>query len=814
MAAVAMLICFPNVNFGQAPKLGTVANFVLFSSHGAVSNTGISQITGNVGTNSGSSTAFGNVNGVMHDNDSASAQCSKDLLKAYNLLDSATPTAHPSSSLGGGDTLVAGIYSISGASKLSGTLYLNAKGNANAVFIFQLDGAFSAGASSKVTLINGAVACNVFWKIEGLVSLASGTTMRGTIIANNAAIKMGTGDTLEGRALSTTGAVTVDGVLAYTPIGCGSPTLKGPVAPDLGTTMCYALFSGDGSVSNTGTSNITGDVGTNVGSTKGFDSTLVKGSIHLIPDSSTKLAAADLTKAYNYLDSLAYDIELLYPAKFGSNLVLTPHTYVLNAATVLTDSVYLNAQGDSNAVFVIQINGALTTSTYASVILTNGALAKNVYWKVKGAVSINNYSIFRGTIISNAGALSALNTGVVINGRLLTTAGALTTAAVKITMPPGCTANLADSVKITKLTGDQTLCSGGSVSFSVTATGSGISYQWRKGSVNLSNGGNITGATSDKLTISPVAVADIASDYNVVISSSFGPDITSTNIALTVNTAPFIITIPVSQSACLGTSASFSVAATGTALTYQWRIGTANLSNGGNISGATSDVLIIDPVRAADSASNYNVDISGTCQSNNISKNITLSINTKPVITTSPLSQMVILGSSVSFSVGATGTGLTYQWKRGTTNLTNGGNISGADSDKLTINPVAASDSATNYYVVINGSCAQITTSSDVSLSISPKSGIAPVEAGNNTNAATIFPNPFSTSLSFRLNDARQMINCELRIYNSLGKEVLHTLITAQTTSIETGNFVAGVYYYNLVNNNQIIQSGKLVSVK
>ena len=64
--------------------------------------------------------------------------------------------------------------------------------------------------------------------------MASGTTMRGTIIANNAAINMNTGDTLEGRALSTTGAVTVDGVLAYTPIGCGSPVLTGPTAPMLG----------------------------------------------------------------------------------------------------------------------------------------------------------------------------------------------------------------------------------------------------------------------------------------------------------------------------------------------------------------------------------------------------------------------------------------------------------------------------------------------------------------------------------------------------------------------------------------------------
>ena len=60
-------------------------------------------------------------------------------------------------------------------------------------------------------IVKDEMACNVFWKVEGLVSMSSGTTMRGTIIANNAAIEMNTGDTLEGRALSTTGAVTVAG---------------------------------------------------------------------------------------------------------------------------------------------------------------------------------------------------------------------------------------------------------------------------------------------------------------------------------------------------------------------------------------------------------------------------------------------------------------------------------------------------------------------------------------------------------------------------------------------------------------------------
>jgi hypothetical protein len=440
--SAAILFLVPILNYGQAPTMGTAANFVLFSSNGAVTNTGTSHLTGDVGSNSTFSTGFGNVDGIMNDKNAASAQCATDLLTAYNQLKADVPTFFPAPLLGNGDTLVPGVYSISGASTLNLKLYLNAKGNANAVFVFQMSGPFSTNALSKIMLINGALACNVYWKVEGLVSMAAGTSMKGTVIANNAAIKMSTGDTLEGRALSTAGAVTINGILAYTPIGCGSPTLTGPSAPTLTATACYAIFSSDGSVTNTGITFVNGDIGTNVGLTTGYNPVDVNGTIHPSPDGSTAACAADLLTVYNYLNTLAYDIQLLYPVQFGRNLVLTPHTYLMSSAATFTDTLYLNAEGNSSAVFVIQVNGALSTSTYCKVILINGAQAKNVYWLVKGAVNINNYSLFKGTIICNNGAIS-LNTGVTLDGRALTTAGKYTTAAMTDTgavLPGDCLA--------------------------------------------------------------------------------------------------------------------------------------------------------------------------------------------------------------------------------------------------------------------------------------------------------------------------------------------------------------------------------------
>jgi hypothetical protein len=158
--------------------------------------------------------------------------------------------------------------------------------------------------------------------------------------------------------------------------------------------------------------------------------------IHPIPDGSTAACATDLLVAYNYLNTLPADIELLYPAQFGRGLVLTPHVYLLNAAASFTDSLYLNAAGNPDAVFVLKIYGALSTSTFSKVILINGAQAKNVYWVVNGAVSINDYSVFNGTIVCNNGAV-ILSTGVTVTGRALTTNGAFSTAGVVVNSFPG-----------------------------------------------------------------------------------------------------------------------------------------------------------------------------------------------------------------------------------------------------------------------------------------------------------------------------------------------------------------------------------------
>jgi hypothetical protein len=208
------LLLFLHSGFGQAPNLRTAGNFVFFTTTGAVSNAGISLVTGNVGTNAGALTGFGGLIGLTDSVNAVSAQAAVDLLIAYTQLSLAIPTSFPAVLLGNGQVLHPGVYLIGAATTLNLGLTLDAQGNPNAVFIIQITGAFSTTAGSSVTLINGASACNVFWKVEGAFSMAVGSTMRGTVVVNNGAISMTPGDVLEGRALSTTGAIAVNGVVA------------------------------------------------------------------------------------------------------------------------------------------------------------------------------------------------------------------------------------------------------------------------------------------------------------------------------------------------------------------------------------------------------------------------------------------------------------------------------------------------------------------------------------------------------------------------------------------------------------------------
>jgi hypothetical protein len=214
--AVFVMLISSNSTLAQLPNLRTAADFTIFTTIGALDNTGTSDITGDIGANDGALSGFdapSTVSGNVEWTNAASAQCAIDVQAAYDELIGRTPTvvAH-APAFGSGETLVAGVYNIGSAGSIAGNLTLDAQGDPDAIFIFQFDGAFSIGASSSVNLTNEASVCNVFWIAEGAISMGALTDNKGTFISNNGAISLGEGGTLEGRMLTTAGAASVNEV--------------------------------------------------------------------------------------------------------------------------------------------------------------------------------------------------------------------------------------------------------------------------------------------------------------------------------------------------------------------------------------------------------------------------------------------------------------------------------------------------------------------------------------------------------------------------------------------------------------------------
>ena len=148
-------------------------------------------------------------------------------------------------------------------------------------------------------------------------------------------------------------------------------------APVLGRVSTFVLFSTAGAFTNSGASVITGDIGTNVGAFTGFPPGTVIGNIQ-VADSVTALAAANLGTAYTSLNALTCDSTI--GATMGNGQILTPKVYCITTLASINGTLTLNALGNPNAVFVIKVNGALSTSIATQILLINSANFKNVYW--------------------------------------------------------------------------------------------------------------------------------------------------------------------------------------------------------------------------------------------------------------------------------------------------------------------------------------------------------------------------------------------------------------------------------------------------
>jgi len=197
----------------ESVGLGTADDFALLAGS-TITNTGATTITGDVGVHPGTFApgfeASVTLDGEFHETDAVAEQAKLDLVTAYNDAAGRSVTETIPTELGGGDPLIPGVYdSEAGTFEITGTLTLDAQGDPNAVFIFQMESTLVTASDSSVSLINGAQACNVFWQVGSSATLGTNSSFVGNILAL-ASITLNTGATVEGRVLARDAAVTLD----------------------------------------------------------------------------------------------------------------------------------------------------------------------------------------------------------------------------------------------------------------------------------------------------------------------------------------------------------------------------------------------------------------------------------------------------------------------------------------------------------------------------------------------------------------------------------------------------------------------------
>lgn len=263
--------------------------------------------------------------------------------------------------------------------------------------------------------------------------------------------------------------------------------------------------------------------------------------------------------------------------------------------------------------------------------------------------------------------------------------------------------------------GDQNTSVGQDASFSVTASGTSLSYQWQRST----NGGTIfadlTGANNATLTRTAVTLADNGHLFRVMVSNSAG-SATSNAALLTVSaalSAPAITTQPASASVVAPDAATFTVAVTGVPTpSLQWQLSADGGATFSNIAGATASSYTTAATAAGDSGQQYRViatNGSGAATSN--AATLTVTTPAQPAFTTQPANASTSVGQTTQFTVAVSGTPTpTLQWQLSTDSGASWSNITGATATTLSIVAPALSDNGRQYRAVASNSAGNATS--------------------------------------------------------------------------------------------------------
>lgn len=231
LALVLALLALPAAASASQVNLATVNPFVVLGGS-TVTNTGPSVLNGDLGVSPGTAlVGFGLpavVNGATQATNAVAAQAQLDLTNAYNVA-AGQPVA-PADDLSGTDLgnriLGPGAYRYNAAALLTGPLTLDAEGDPNAQFVFEIGSALTTESASSVLLVNGASACNVYWQVGSSADLGTTTSFQGNLMALTS-ISLKSGATVVGRMLARNGQVSLINNVLTRPL-CATDTTTPP----------------------------------------------------------------------------------------------------------------------------------------------------------------------------------------------------------------------------------------------------------------------------------------------------------------------------------------------------------------------------------------------------------------------------------------------------------------------------------------------------------------------------------------------------------------------------------------------------------
>ncbi len=346
-----------------------------------------------------------------------------------------------------------------------------------------------------------------------------------------------------------------------------------------------------------------------------------------------------------------------------------------------------------------------------------------------GPYDVELTSSFDGSIVSVSGYSSgdpiAVSPAATTTYTLTSVTDAHGCAVTPATYPSNLSGTALVTVRLTPVIVtspvDVTQCEYGVATFTVTATGTDVAYQWYENGVALSDGGMYYGANNATLNIYGVLRDMDGNVYNAV-ASNCSTDVPSATAMLTVNTAPEITDQPDDATICSTQGTTFEVVAQGTAVTYQWQVnrqdglGFVNVVNDSNFSGSDLSVLTLTNVPGSFNNYIFRVRLNGTCGSAVYSNFVALRVNVPPTVTRNPVDAALCDGAGmITFLGGGSGLIDSLRWQVSTDGVTwndiyDNSNYSGTMTQQMSIIDAPLGFDGYQYRLALKAFCSTVYT--------------------------------------------------------------------------------------------------------